>query len=364
MRVVIASGGTGGHIYPGIALAQALKELAVEILFVGKSGGLESRIVKEEGFPFYGIPAEGVVGQKFSQIVTAFLKLLYASSRVFLLFLRYRPRVAVGTGGYVCGPVVGVAILLGIPTLIQEQNLVPGVTNRILGKLVKKIAISFPESADYFPRRKVLVTGNPIRKGIITASKSKALEVMGLQEGRFTILAMGGSQGAYQVNQAMVEALTFMRNENYQIIFLTGERDYRRVTEEVVRINPPNMKIIIRPYLADIASALAVSDLVIARSGATSIAEITARAIPAILVPFPFATHRHQSYNARWLERKGAAIVIPDALLSGGLLASVVRDLFSNSWRLEQMSTASKECGHPEATETISRLVMKMAGSG
>lgn len=360
IRVIISGGGTGGHIYPGIALAQELKKVPAEILFVGRYRGLESQIVKEYGFLFYGIPAEGIVGRRFHRIIIAFWKLLYASVRTFLLFLGYRPRVVVGTGGYVCGPVVGVAILMGIPTIIQEQNLMPGFTNRILGRWARKIAVSFPESADYFPRKKVVVTGNPVRRAIIMASKSKAREEMELDD-RFTLLVMGGSQGAYRINQAMIEAISLITNENYQIIFLTGEGDYSRVNQEVNRINPLKLKIIIHPYLTDIASALAASDLVIARSGAMTIAEITARALPAILIPFPHATHQHQEYNARWLEKRGAAVVIPEAMLSGEMLAATVRELARDSCRREEMAIASGECGHPEATEVITRLIIETA---
>lgn len=360
IRILISGGGTGGHIYPGIALAQELKKVPAEVLFVGRNRGLESRIVKEYGFFFYGIPVEGMVGRKLHQIIIAFLKLLYASVRTFLLFLRYRPRVVVGTGGYVCGPVVGVAILMGIPTVIQEQNLIPGFANRILGRWARKIAVSFPESVDYFPRKKVVVTGNPVRRAIITASKSEARKEMELEE-RFTLLVMGGSQGAYRINQAVIEAISLMLKENYQIIFLTGKSDYPRVTQEIHRINPVKLKIIVRPYSEDIAPVLAASDLVVARSGAMTIAEITARALPAILIPFPHATHRHQEYNARWLEKRGAAVVISEEVLSGEMLAAKVQELARDSLRRREMATASGECGHPEATEAITRLVMEMS---
>ncbi|NLG83552.1 MAG: undecaprenyldiphospho-muramoylpentapeptide beta-N-acetylglucosaminyltransferase, partial [Firmicutes bacterium] len=273
------------------------------------------------------------------------------------LIKRFRPDLVVGTGGYVCGPVVLAAVLCGVPSAIQEQNAFPGLTNRLLGRLVRRVFLGYEEAARYFPPAKIMVTGNPIRRDILGVERVAAAGRLGLDPALTTILVMGASQGARSLNEALLTCLPrLLLQPRLQVLHIAGRRNYETVQEALAHLRlPPAMaaRVVVAPYIYNIADAYAVADLVVSRAGAISLAEMTARGLPLILVPFPYAAADHQVFNARALEAKGAARVILDRELDGERLYREIAVLLRDPSRLVRMRRASQACGRPEATEKI-----------
>lgn len=356
MKVLVTGGGTGGHIYPALAIAQNLQKSdpSVEFLFVGTERGLEKEIVPKAGLPFTTITVEGLPRKLSLTSLRTGFKLLKGLWEAKKILKQFKPTLVVGTGGYVCGPVVAMAAWQGIPTLIHEQNAFPGITNRLLAKWVDKIAITYQESIKYFPREKVVLTGNPVRPEVISACREESLIKLGLDPAKKTVLVFGGSRGARSINQALMAGREILENrKDLQIIHVTGKEDFPWVScqngmEEVKFGN-----IIIKPYLHNMPDALAVADLVVCRSGATTLAEVTVRGVPAILIPYPFATDNHQEFNARSLAREGAAVVLLDQELNKVKLEECILELIKDENRLEMMAQKSKGLGKPEAAQTI-----------
>ena len=365
---MIAGGGTGGHVYPGITIAQAIRECKpkAEILFVGTREGLEADVVPREGFALETIPLAGMPRRLSPGVVRAIWlagKGFFAALR---LVRRFRPNLVVGTGGYVCGPVVLAGALLGIPSAIQEQNAFPGVTNRLLGRLVRRIFLGYEEAVPHFPREKVMVTGNPIRAGILSADRAEAAVRLGLDPALTTILVAGASQGARSLNEALLTCLPrLLLQPRLQVLHIAGKRNYEAVREAIGHLNlSPAMagRIVVVPYVYDMPAAYAAADLVVSRAGAISLAEMTARGLPLILVPFPYAAADHQLFNARALERKGAARVIPDRELNGERLLAEILSLLRDPAALARMRRASQACGRPEAASAIAAELVCLAG--
>lgn len=368
MRVLIAGGGTGGHVYPGITIAQAIRERkpGAEILFVGTREGLEADVVPREGFALETIPLVGIPRRLSPRLALAIWlagKGFFAALR---LVKRFRPDLVVGTGGYVCGPVVLAGLILGVPSAIQEQNAFPGLTNRLLGRLVRRVFLGYEEAARHFPRDKVMVTGNPIRAGILTADRAEAAARLGLDPELTTVLVVGASQGARSLNEALLTCLPrLLLQPRLQVLHIAGKRNYEAVREAMGHLNlPPAMaeRVSLVPYLHEMPAAYAVADLVVSRAGAISLAEMTARGLPLILVPFPYAAADHQLFNARALERKGAAKVILDRELNGERLLAEILSLLRDPTALARMRRASQACGRPEAARAIAAELMRLAG--
>lgn len=362
MKAVISGGGTGGHIYPGIAIAKALREKYpdAEILFVGTSSGLEAEVVPKAGFKFESIDIQGFSRKmSFKNILTVF-KAIRACAASFRFIRSEKPDIVIGTGGYVCGPVLLCAAILGIPTLIQEQNAFPGVTNRILSRVVQKVAVGYEESVKYFkfPER-VVVTGNPIRREIITRTREEGIRAFNLDPNKKTLLVFGASQGARTINDAVLGALPRIKMEpNLQVIWVTGKGDYDRVCDLVGGIGESDKgNIIIKPYLDNMEDAYAVASLVVCRGGAISLAEVTAKGLPAIIVPYPYATDNHQEYNAKALVSRGAAMMVRDGEFTSDKLYDLVKELLDNPKKLLEMSRNSLACGNPDATLRILRSI-------
>lgn len=356
MRILITGGGTGGHIYPGLAIAKNLKARneKIEILFVGTNKGLEKDIVPKEGIPFETITVEGLTRKISLTSVKTGLKLLKGLWQSRSIIRDFQPTLVIGTGGYVCGPVVATAAWQGIPTLIHEQNAFPGITNRFLAKWVKKIAITYQESSKYFPANKTILTGNPVRPEVILAKREEALAKFGLDPAKKTVLVFGGSRGARSINEAMFQGKEVLAREGkLQIIHVTGQEDFAWISGqksmEEVRLG----NLIIKPYLYNMPEALAAADLLVCRAGATTLAELTVRGLPSILIPYPYATDNHQEYNARSLERQDAAVVLLDKELSAQSLTENILDLIKDENRLNSMAQRSKSMGKPEAAQTI-----------
>lgn len=363
----MAGGGTGGHIYPAVTIAKALQEKGAEVLFVGTERGLEARIVPREGFEIEYIAVAGFPRRLSWRLVralgTAFRGFLQAREIV----RRFAPDVCVGTGGYIAGPVVLAAALQGKPTVIQEQNAHPGLTNRILARFVDKVALGYEAAMEGFSAPdKLVVTGNPIRPEIVEISREEGARRMGLAGERLRILIFGASQGAASINRVVVAGVDRLQRLGAEILLVTGEKGYEQVVEalreggkpvealpEGVRVG--NLRLL--PYVYDMPAALASCDLVVGRAGALSIAEITARGLPAVLIPFPYAAENHQEKNARVLEAAGAARVILDRELTPDRLAEVLSELLSDVGLRQRMAAASRRLGRPGAVWDLVALI-------
>jgi len=278
---------------------------------------------------------------------------------------RFRPDVVVGMGAYVSLPVVGAAVMRRIPTVIHEQNAVPGLVNRVLGRAATVVAVSYPDIKGFFPAvKRVEFTGNPIREEVLHAGEKEARKALDIEKARKVLLVFGGSRGAQRINDAVVEAYDYWRDsDSLQIIHATGKINYEQVEKAVEKLKTPGDKLNYRayPYLDNMGEAYAAADLLVCRSGATTVAEITSIGLPAILVPYPYATDNHQEKNGRHLEKTGAAKVILDKNLDGKLLYETVEPLILDEKELAKMAAASKTFGRPDAASALAELVIEVS---
>jgi UDP-N-acetylglucosamine--N-acetylmuramyl-(pentapeptide) pyrophosphoryl-undecaprenol N-acetylglucosamine transferase len=367
MRFLFTGGGTGGHIYPAIAVIRALKEMVpeAEFLFVGTSQGLEASILPRAGIAFHPIRARGLRGK--SPAVAA--RGLWEASQGFRearrLLKWFKPCVVVGTGGYVSGPVALASCLARVPTLLQEQNVVPGVTNRILGPLASGVAVPYEECRRYFgPRTRVMVTGNPVRPEILATTRDEGLRSLGLEPSLKTLLVLGGSRGAQALLDAALEALPRLPGRRWQALVITGEAYHQRARVLMDQLGIKGWwagHIRLMTYLYEMEKAWASADLVMARAGAMTIAEVTALGRPSILVPSPNVAGDHQTVNARLLERKGAAVVIQEKVLGAEYLASALTSLMWGERRLEALGQSAKAMGRPRAAHDIAQEVLRLS---
>jgi UDP-N-acetylglucosamine--N-acetylmuramyl-(pentapeptide) pyrophosphoryl-undecaprenol N-acetylglucosamine transferase len=368
MKVIISGGGTAGHLYPGLALAETLRstEEAADILFVGTKKGLESKVIPESGYAFKAIEVLGFKRKLSISSIKAFFCLISGVIRSLLIVNEFKPDVVVGLGGYVCVPVVAVSAFKKIPVLIHEQNAVPGLANRLLSRKADVVAVSFSSSEDFFSHaKKVVLTGNPVRAEILNSKKSEYGK-FDLDPARKTLFIFGGSRGAERINQAAIDAYPLFKGEDsLQIIHSTGKMNFGRVTAEMDRIRSCDDKLVYRcyPYLDQIGLAYSVSDLVVCRAGATTLAEITALGKAAILVPYPYATEDHQKKNGEILEKAGAAKLISDDELDGPRLFQEVTKVMFDSKLLKKMGEASQGLSCPDAAKRMLNLVLEIARS-
>lgn len=363
IKAVVTGGGTGGHIYPALAIAQGLKEAAqdIKILYVGTEKGLEAEIVPKTGLPFKTITVSGFE-RRFSLSNFKTVALLGRSFFQANAILRsFKPDVVVGTGGYVCGPVVLTACMRKIPTLIHEQNAFPGITNRILSRYVKKVCITFPEAEKHFSKKAdIIETGLPVRPEIMNVSHKEAYSYFGLSPEKKTILVIGGSRGARSINQAVIPLLEWAcRNSSIQVIVVTGKGNYDQLSPYSRKLAGGSDRVKIIPYLERMDYGLAVADVVISRAGASFLAEITAAGVPAILIPYPYASENHQEHNARSLEKRGAAKVFLDKEINGDILLDTVKSVL-HSHVLEEMAARSRSMGKPEALSLITQNILQL----
>jgi UDP-N-acetylglucosamine--N-acetylmuramyl-(pentapeptide) pyrophosphoryl-undecaprenol N-acetylglucosamine transferase len=326
MKVVIAGGGTGGHLYPGIAVArEVLREPGNEVLFVGTEQGIEAKVLPREGLPVRYIAVGKLKGMKLATIVKTMVTLPRSVLQSFRLLQEARPDVVIGVGGYSSGPVALAAWGMRIPLLIVEPNSHAGLANRKLAKLADRIVLCFPGTGarNFFPSRKTVSLGPLVRRGIDAGDRDKALADFGLDAGRFTVFVMGGSGGAHAVNMAMKEAAVFLKDlKQLQILHQTGEKDVNVVAGGY---RTAGVKAAVLPYIHDMAGAYAAADLVVSRSGATTVAELAVCGMKAVLIPFPFAADNHQEFNARTLAGIGNAEVILQKDLTAEKLAEYIK---------------------------------------
>jgi UDP-N-acetylglucosamine--N-acetylmuramyl-(pentapeptide) pyrophosphoryl-undecaprenol N-acetylglucosamine transferase len=364
MNIIIAGGGTGGHVFPAIALARHIREHMPEstIIFVGTKRGLESCVVTEEGFEFKPIRSEGLVGKNVQKTLKALFTLGLSFYDAYRIIRQVQPHIVIGVGGYSSGAVVMTAFFTGIPTLIHEQNSVPGLANKILSRFSQATAISYEESRKFFPHHKVSFTGNPVREEIAQGDREKGYNQFELQDGLFTIFVFGGSLGAHSINNAVMEALYYLadRREKIQFLHQTGKQDFGFVSEGYYS---KGFTAAVRPFIKEMANAYAAADLVISRAGAIALAEITLCGKASIVIPYPYAAGDHQSYNAQRLSKKGAVQIIDNEHLDGKTLAEHIINLLNNKKKLKDMESASRELGAIDASQKIFDLVMKLVSS-
>lgn len=369
MRCLLTGGGTGGHIYPAIAVAEALVQLLPrsKVLYVGTAQGMESVLVPKEGFDFEAIRSSGIRGKSLSSALKGVRAASLGIGDAYRIIKRFKPDVVFGTGGYVSGPVMLAARLMGIPCAIQEQNAVPGKTNLVLARLAHKTFTAWEESATLFPRKaNVQVTGNPIRAGLFKPTgRDEARAAFGLRDA-FTLLVLGGSRGA----RFLVDlALDIARSDtiDLQMLLITG-RDY--YDNAVISLGAQQQtgiagaksgNITIQPYVYNMEKAYGACDLVLARAGGMTLAEITALGLLSIIVPSPNVVGNHQEYNARILENAGAAVVVREGPDTREQVEQSIRQIMNDPAQHRKMAQAATEIGRPDAAERIARELIALA---
>ncbi|MFZ1052129.1 MAG: undecaprenyldiphospho-muramoylpentapeptide beta-N-acetylglucosaminyltransferase [Candidatus Sulfotelmatobacter sp.] len=352
MRAILAGGGTGGHVIPALAIANELKKsYGAEVLFIGTARGIENRLVPVAGYPLQLVRVGALKNVSLmTRAKTAFdlPRAVWSAAR---MLNEFAPDVVIGVGGYASGPAMLAAVVKHIPTLAFEPNVVPGFANRMVARFVSGAAVHFEETAKYF--RHAEVTGVPVRQAFF--------EIRAKCVGTPTLLVFGGSQGAHAINEAMIRCLPELRRQapGIHIIHQTGERDYNDALAAYRGIGESAE---VFKFIEDMPAAFARADLAVCRSGASTVAEITAAGKPAIFVPFPRAADDHQRVNAEALARSGAAVVVEESKLEGVWLAETIAALLGDPRRLEQMSEAARGLAHPDAARDIAAMAARVAG--
>jgi UDP-N-acetylglucosamine--N-acetylmuramyl-(pentapeptide) pyrophosphoryl-undecaprenol N-acetylglucosamine transferase len=351
-RVVFTTGGTGGHIFPALAVAEELRKRfpEAEFLFIGGEYGPERDIVTRAGIEFVGLPVRGVLGRGV-RAVGAVFGLAAATVRAMGIIGRFNPDAVIGFGGYAAFAACMAAKLREKPVAVHEQNSVPGLANKLIAKVADRVFISMPDPAENFLPRKTVLTGNPVRADI-RALRDHSMNTTGARR----LLVVGGSLGARAVNTAIIAMLPALRDAGVSVQHQTGQADFERVTAAYAEAGMQDC--IVSPFIDDMASAYAQADLVLCRAGATTVAELTVAGKPAVFIPFPHATHNHQVHNARYLERQGAALVVEERQLAEGAadfveISTLVTELICDASRLKTMAGASRRQGWPEAAANV-----------
>jgi UDP-N-acetylglucosamine--N-acetylmuramyl-(pentapeptide) pyrophosphoryl-undecaprenol N-acetylglucosamine transferase len=362
LRAIFAGGGTGGHLFPAIAIADEIKKQQpdAEILFIGTKNKLEARVVPQKGYKFSTIWISGFRRSIAFDNLFFPLKVVVSLMQAYSIIHKFKPQVVVGTGGYVSGPVLYAATLLKIPTLIQEQNSYPGVTTRMLTAKVNEVHLTFEGSKKYLRQDdNVYVSGNPTRSDLENVSRAEALAYFGFNasEQKKTVLIFGGSLGAHSLNCAVMSSLDGLLKNNLRVIWQTGKEDFVDAQSQCKKY--PDANIWLNTFIERMDCAYAASDLVICRAGATTIAELVRLGKPSILVPYPHAAANHQVENARSVADVGAAEILYDNEVSGKLLEATLTLFRTN--RLQQMSSQAKTLGKPNAAKNIAARVIHLA---
>jgi UDP-N-acetylglucosamine--N-acetylmuramyl-(pentapeptide) pyrophosphoryl-undecaprenol N-acetylglucosamine transferase len=352
MRAILAGGGTGGHVIPALAIANQLKQsYNAEVLFIGTARGIENRLVPAAGYPLQLVRVGALKNVSLMTRLKTSQDLPRALFQAGRMLSEFAPDVVIGVGGYASGPAMLSAVMKHIPTLAFEPNVVPGFANRIVAKFVSGAAVHFEETAKYF--RRAEVTGVPVRQAFF--------DIPPKQRGTPTVLVFGGSQGAHAINEAVFRCLPVLRREapGIHIIHQTGERDYN---DALAAYNAQGEDAEVSKFIEDMPAAFARADLVVCRSGASTVAEIAAAGKPAVFVPYPRAADDHQRINAEALARHGAAVVVEESKLEGVWLAETIAALLQDANRLGQMSNAARALAHPNAAKDIAAMAARVGG--
>jgi UDP-N-acetylglucosamine--N-acetylmuramyl-(pentapeptide) pyrophosphoryl-undecaprenol N-acetylglucosamine transferase len=357
-KVIISGGGTGGHIYPAIAIASAFKEIdpQIEILFVGAEGKMEMEKVPKAGFNIIGLPVVGINRAHLWKNFLFPIKLIQSLYKAFAILKSFKPDVVIGVGGYASGPTLIGAWLSRIPFYIQEQNSYAGITNKVLGPKSKHIFVAYPGMSKFFPSEKITMTGNPVRKDLIDLSgkKGKASVFFNLKEKVPTILIIGGSQGARSINLAILDGLSLFEKSGIQLIWQTGIHFETEAKNAVSKF--PQLNCFVSAFIYEMDFAYSMADLVISRAGALSVSEICLSGKPSLLVPFPNAAEDHQTENAKSLVMENAAILITDKSSKDTLVSTAIKTLDDQDL-LAKLAENSFSMGRPKAAQQIVELI-------
>lgn len=363
-RLLIAGGKTGGHLFPGIAIARKFLSLSEgnEALFIGTKSGMEARVLPREGLPVRMVASSGIRGLGIAGMIKGLALIPVTIAQAAMTVRSFKPHAAVGVGGFVSGPAIVAAWLLRIPTAIQEQNASPGWTNRILGWLVDVVFVSFEESKKYFPANKVIIAGNPVRENLFqTSNGSGDLRLDNLDKRRQTLFVLGGSQGARPVNRAILD---FMRSnpvmrDRLNVIHQTGAADFDDVQREYREMG--YNKALVAPFIHSMNDAYRTADLVVARAGAGTVFELMALGKPSVLIPFPQAAGDHQTVNAMSLASRGAAVMVRQSEIIDGALSRTLKELLASPEKIREIGEKARSMAKTEAAEIIARKLDEMA---
>ena len=372
-RIIISGGGTGGHIFPAVSIANAIKELRpdAEILFVGAEGRMEMQRVPDAGYKIIGLPVAGFDRKHLWKNFAVLVKLARSQWKARNIIKQFRPQVAVGVGGYASGPTLKTAGMMGVPTLIQEQNSYAGVTNKLLAKKACKICVAYEGMEKFFPAEKIIMTGNPVRQNLLghSISREEAVRYLDLDPAKKTILILGGSLGARTINQTLTAGLDMIRkNPDIQFIWQTGKIYIEQVRDAITTttgeaVHHPHISALpnlyVTDFIKDMANAYAAADLVISRAGAGSISEFCLLHKPVILVPSPNVAEDHQTKNALALVDKDAAIYVKDAEAKEKLL-SVALETVKDNEKLKALSNNIAKLALPDSATVIAKEVLKL----
>ncbi len=367
LRIILTTGGTGGHIFPALAVAEALrrKRPDAEILFIGGLYGPEKELAEKAGVAFVGLPVRGFIGRGFKAL-SALAAMSTAIGQAMNVVREFRPHAVMGFGGYAAFASVFAAWLLRCPCALHEQNAIAGQANRILGKLVRRICLSWPQPPQNasFPEERCVFTGNPIRGGIAALGQSKPL-----REGAPSLLVMGGSLGARAINELVVGMLPELRAAGISLVHQTGKGEFESVRAAYLAAgcSEAEADAMVRPFIHDMAAAYRDCDLALCRAGATSMAELAATGTPAVFLPFPQAAHDHQTENARAMQEAGGGILLPQkeaqAMAREGRLAPMLIGLLNDRERLAAMRQGALSLARPESADTVAEELIRLANS-
>ncbi len=362
LRIIISGGGTGGHIFPAVSIANAIKAKYpdAKILFVGALGRMEMQRVPAAGYEIKGLPICGFDRKHLLKNITVLLRIWKSQRMAKKIIKDFNPMVAVGVGGYASGPTLNVCASKGIPCLIQEQNSYAGVTNKLLAKKAMKICVAYDGMDRFFPAEKIVKTGNPVRQNVLETSvtKEEARKHFGLAPNKKTILLVGGSLGARTINESVLDNLDKIASSNLQFIWQTGKYYHTAITEELKGKDIPNLKVL--DFIADMGAAYKAADLVISRAGASSISEFCLIGKPVILVPSPNVAEDHQTKNAMALVNKDAAIYVKDCEAPSILINKAI-EIANNEQKLDSLSGNIKKLGLKNSADVIADEVVKLA---
>jgi UDP-N-acetylglucosamine--N-acetylmuramyl-(pentapeptide) pyrophosphoryl-undecaprenol N-acetylglucosamine transferase len=356
MRIVIAGGGTGGHLFPGIAIAEEFlrRDDKAQIIFIGTKKGIEGKLLGQLGYELRTIEIEGVKGRGLKAMIRSAYQVPQSMWQSRRVLKQFNPHIVIGVGGYASGPAVLTAHFMGIPTAIAEQNALPGITNRILGKFVKVIFVTYAQTQTWFPKRKVIISGNPVRAAFVAGRC--------VEKGKkdfWQLLVFGGSQGAVTINKAMINMLSQLQKmkNKIRVMHQTGTKQLEKVRQAYEKFG---IKAKVMPFIVDMAGAYAAADLIVCRAGATSLAEITASGKAAILIPYPWAANDHQTKNAQAMADAEAAVVINESELTSGKLFGALENLLSDEKKLKKLEKNSARLGNINAAANIVDACIKL----
>jgi len=367
LKVVLAGGGTGGHIYPAIAVAQELKlDADVEkIYYLGNPKNMEYEIAQKEGLEFLPVTISGMPRHLGIALIKWFFELFRAVNTAIRYFIRIKPSVVLGTGGYVSAPALLAAIILRIPFAIHEPDAHPGIVSKFMSPWATVVSVAFVQAGRYLTAKNLIVNGNPVRDALGKASKQDACEKLGLNPDKKTLLVMGGSQGAKKINEAMADSAKIMAEElGIQVIHQTGRKNYDEYLALLTDKYPDyaaNTAYVVRPYFDDMTVPLSIADLAVSRAGSLSISELNISKLPSILVPYPYAAQDHQRYNARAMENQGASVYLEDGDCNSTRLVELVKNILSDENKLGLMREQNASLAKPNAAKDLVEVLKNVA---